>query len=148
MLGCRYVLCIEQLVSACPQQMLHSRRQSLVAASGSLGSKIGRGILPPGWSPGGAVIIRDDPRTAHICNLACTIVKACFDTFTAMHWLIPSGRVAGLWSSWRAVYASCYIVLRRGASVAIAVAYSGPSDACVGSHVYTAVCWPDGSVNL
>ena len=69
----------------CPQQMLNSRRQSLVAASGSLGSKIGRSNLPPGWTPGRAVVIRDDPRTAHICNLACTIVKASLNTFTGMH---------------------------------------------------------------
>lgn len=51
-------------------------RQSLIAASGSLGSRIGRAsLLPTGWAPGGGVLVREDARIAHINNLACSVVK-------------------------------------------------------------------------
>lgn len=53
-----------------------SCRKSLVGTSGSLGSKLDSSlIIPQGWGNGKSVAIRSDPRTAHICSLACSIVK-------------------------------------------------------------------------
>ena len=32
-------------------------------------------VLTPGWDPGKSVIFREDPRTHHIVNLACAVMK-------------------------------------------------------------------------